>query len=388
MNKNVLTKILRNTMCLYFLTFFSVLSADNFEYKYILKDLGTLSNFKYSRFENQNEEGQIVLYLCPENDDDDDDFYENQRYCIWDKSLGLQILPLEIEEVFKINNHGWMICKGTKREKVIDRDGCEYHKNYKYRAIWDQDGQKLVYLTDVQDEDSPPLIDINDHNQIVGINDDKKIFFYENGDSRYLDIDKELATLGYHPMSFSLIKINNKGEILCKFNNGEKHPFKDKWRNAGMVCFFWDGNVHIVETSEFLDLYTPDYSLFYLTDDSEVYYCLSHYHHEKNIFKWNKESGKKIFHPMNEINIFACKKVSKNLLNGYESHYKLVDRIWQNGTLKFESSYDASFLSLFDSTQYPGVEFTGIEAINNRGQLIIKGSLWKEDHVFLLDPIQ
>lgn len=396
-----LTSYLKKFMTLVFISCFSILSAA--EYQYELRDLGTLSFSRNSNLIDLNDQGQVLMSIREENGEDR--WHSDQKFGLWDIEKGFRYIPVkeneEIKHISKINNQGWMI--GIAQQEIIeqyaknnDEDYEEdedwyveqersYTKRLEYPFIWDPMKNEIVLLK-MLNEDSK-LIDINDRNQIIGLHDENNAYFiYENQELKYLNLEKELNEIGFHALSYSLLKINNKGEILGKFNYGVKHPYKDKWQEAGTQYFLWDGQIKLIEGLSYpsKNYHTPS---FYLNDKSEVFFKLDN-HPRITTFKWDPVNGTQQYVVPKEFpDLFNVKSISHNMLNAIEQ-YGDKTTIWQNGKITYKSFLEDSIHGLFDSSQFPEIEFKSLEKINDRGQIVLRGKIWDETHYFLMDPIQ
>ena len=344
-------------------------------YDYEIQDLG-VSIYSRSSGIDLNDKGQVLFYGSHRG-------YGNDEIVLWspekvdtfNKKSNDEDDDTEIS-IEKINNQGCGFGNADGCIQYIDENGEECKRwHYDWPIMWSpESGITFIKIFN----SAPELIDINDHNQIVGTygteKNGQRIFIWENGEFQDLNIDHELISLGYHPLDYKVYSINNKGEILGYFSYGEKHPYKDVWRYSGEKYFFWDGHVTVIENH-------PDHQFFssHLNDEGKVIFYGEPCYSSKPIFQWEKEKEVKKIESKNLPNSTRFQAISHDHSQIiYTGHY---DEVYINDKI-----YD-DWKELFDSSMYPGLDDIRIKKINNKGQILIEASFWGEGHVFLLSPI-
>ena len=281
----------------------------------------------------------------------------------------------------KINNQGCGFGKAKGYIQYIDEDGEKCKRRYYDRPIMWNPTSGITFIN-VLNEDKSKLIDINDHNQIVGAyeteKNGKRISIWENEEVQDLNLDDELISLGYHPLDYRVYNINNKGEISGYFTYGEKHPYKDVWRYSGKKYFFWDGHVAVIENHRDHRAFNNIKSVN-LNDEGKVIFYGEHGDNSMPIFQWEKEKGVKkvesVYFPYSASFRAISNDHSQIIYTGHPDKVYINDKIYDD------------WKELFDSSMYPGLDRIRIEKINNKGQILIEANFWDEQHVFLLSPI-
>lgn len=387
------------------------------DYKYEIQDLGVVPLYGISTAVDLNDEGQVLLYCkdkmeswrCPILQCGDD-----AKIVLWDAQKGLEVIAEEsnMEEsslsLYKINNLGWAGGNITYYIQKEDEEGHCQTTSITLPVLWSsQEGLKVLKILDSL---NARLVDMNDHQQIVGIyipNEkntscfkrySKRIFIWEQEEARDLGIDQELINLGYYPLDYCIVNINNKGEILGAFSYGEKHPYKNLWREVGTKVFFWDGHVKVLEdipAKNFQSYFNDDddWNLekcgVHLSDDSQVLVSGANYPLQSSFWKWEKnEDNASNWNLDNLPNVGTFTSISRyhSKLVGEHFHHFII---WDPQHHIYEKIYnEEQLLKLFDTSQYPELNSLKFIRVNNRGQILFQANFWNERHAFLLNPIE
>lgn len=324
-----------------------------------------ISTSNYSSFLGVNDNNEVLIQTNVQTNDD-----VAVQYAFWSKNKPLFILKNDLEIYNFKNNIAF---------------GRIYNPNWQQdwgwqTIIWTHSSgaQKLdaVNLSNINLNANLALIDANSCGQIIGSyqtkNGKNRVFIWENGKARDLNIDDELYARGYQVFNIYATRINNHGNIFGSFDYGYKHPLKDQWIKEGAIQFVWNGQVHFITIPEYTQIQgfnNDDEILFWENvnegsgDESRSY---------PKIFAWHFEKGPRSI--MEGSHVYTFNDCGQMLVAGNNGDLLLVDN--NGGSIDLQKILN----------DY-GINHSYNYHLNNNGVIVGLGKIWNEYHVFMLRPV-